>query len=262
MNSGSLGARNVSHVVLLDDNFSTMPSVVGEGRRVINNLQRTGSLFVTKTFFVGVLSIVFLITSICNREYFYPFSTNNMILWEVFGIGLVSFFIALEPDSKPIKPGFLRNIMKNAIPYATILLFAVFASYLCLILNKFGIYTGVRDYGVSISDTAAGRYGATGVAILSVSMLSMVVLYLTCRPLNLYRGIVVGSFSLVMAATIIGFAVPGGRNLLGIDFDKITGENWCAILVIVAVLGIIGVTVNSLYTSLNVLKKKEEQHDN
>ena len=262
MNSGSLGARNVSHVVLLDDNFSTMPSVVAEGRRVINNLQRTGSLFVTKTLFVGVLSFVFLIASLINKEIVYPFSTNNMILWEVFGIGLVSFFIALEPDSKPIKHGFLRNIMRNAIPYAVLLLAAVFASYLCLILYKNGVYTGVRDYGVSISDTAAGRFGATGIAILSFSLLSIVVLYLTCRPLNLYRGIVVASAGVVQVTTILGFALSGGPNVLNINFDKITGENWITIIVIVAILGAAAILTNYIYTNLQNIKKKEKENEN
>ena len=262
MNSGSLGARNVSHVVLLDDNFSTMPSVVGEGRRVINNLQRTGSLFLTKTFFVGVLSFIFLIASLVNKEIFYPFSTNNMILWEVFGIGLVSFFIALEPDSKPIKGGFIRNIMKNAIPYAILLLVAVFFSYLCLILNKSGFYTGVRDYGAEITNTAVGRYGATAIAILSMSTLSMVVLYLTCRPINLYRGIVVAAFSLIQIGIILAFAFAGGPNVLNIDFDRITGENWIAIAVIVASLGVLAVTANTIHLNLQNIKKKENKDEN
>jgi len=263
MNSGSLGARNVSHVVLLDNNFSTMPSVVGEGRRVINNLQRTGSLFLTKTIFVATLSFVFLIASLIDKEIVYPFSTNNMILWEVFGIGLVSFFIALEPDSKPIKGGFLRNIMKNSIPYAALLLFAVLASYLCLILNKNGIYTGVREYGVSITDTAAGRYGATSIAVLTYSILSMFVLYLTCQPLNLYRGIVVGVFSALQIAVIISFAFLGGEtNVLNINFNLLTGENWVAIVVIVAILGLLAVTINSIYSNLQKIKKKEKENEN
>ena len=263
MNSGSLGARNVSHVVLLDDNFSTMPSVVGEGRRVINNLQRTGSLFVTKTIFVAVLSFVFLIAALIDKEIVYPFSTNNMILWEVFGIGLVSFFIALEPDSKPIKGGFLRNIMKNAIPYAVLLLFAVLVSYLCLVLNKNGIYTGVREYGVSITDTAAGRYGATSIAILSFSILSMFVLYLTCQPLNLYRGIVVGAFAALQIGVILAFTFLGGEtNVLNINFDRLTGENWVAIVVIVTVLGFLAVTINSIYGNMQKIKKKEKDNEN
>ena len=263
MNSGSLGARNVSHVVLLDDNFSTMPSVVGEGRRVINNLQRTGSLFVTKTLFVGALSFFFLIASLINKEIVYPFSTNNMMLWEVFGIGLVAFFIALEPDSKPIRPGFLRNIMRNAIPYASLLLVAVLASYMCLILNEHGVYTGVREYGVSILDTGAGRYGATSIAILSVSMLSMFVLYLTCQPLNLYRGIVVGSFAAIQLGTILAFNFAGGEiNILNINFARLTGENWVAIVVIVAVLGFLAVAANSIHMSLLNIIKKEIENEN
>ena len=263
MYSGSLSARNVSHVVLLDDNFSTMPSVVGEGRRVINNLQRTGSLFLTKTFFAAVLSFVFLIVSIATHgKYDYPLSTNNMILWEVFGIGLVSFFIALEPDSKPIKPGFLRNILKNAVPYAVLLLTAVLISYLLFVMNKAGLYTGVREFGYNPLDTAAGRYGATGVAILSFSILSMVVLYLTCRPLNLYRGIVVGAFVLIQLGIILGFAFAGGKNVLNIDFDKITGENWIAIAVIIISLGALAITINSIYLGLQNIKKKEKENEN
>lgn len=263
MNSGSLSARNVSHVVLLDDNFSTMPAVVGEGRRVINNLQRTGSLFLTKTFFAAVLSFVFLIVSIATHgKYDYPFSTNNMILWEVFGIGLVSFFIALEPDSKPIKPGFLRNILKNAVPYAVLLLTAVLVSYLLFIMNKAGLYTGVREFGYNPLDTAAGRYGATGIAIISVSILSMVVLYLTCRPLNLYRGIVVASSALVQIGIILGFAFSGGKNVLNIDFDRITGENWMASAVIIVALGALAITINNIYSGLQNIKKKEKQNEN
>ena len=263
MNSGSLSARNVSHVVLLDDNFSTMPAVVGEGRRVINNLQRTGSLFLTKTIFAGVVSFVFLVLTLTlGPDYKYPFSTNNLLLWEVFGIGLVAFFVALEPDSKPIKNGFVRNILKNAVPYAVLLLFAVFASYLCLILQKNGIYTGVRDFGVDSLNTAAGRYGATAIAILSTSVLSMVVLYLTCRPLNLYRGIVVGSFAVVQLVTILGFALSGGPNILNINFDLITGENWITIAVIVAVLAIVAVTIYDIYHNLKLAGKKEETNEN
>lgn len=264
MNSGSLSARNVSHVVLLDDNFSTMPSVVAEGRRVINNLQRTGTLFVTKTIFAAVLSLVFLIVSLSTKgKYDYPFSTNNLLLWEVFGIGLVAFFVALEPDSKPIKPGFVRNILKPAFPYAALLLFAVFASYMLLVLNDAGLYTGVRDFGVDYLFTAAGRYGATAIAILSTSVLSMFVLYLTCRPLNLYRGIVVSAFAAVQITIIIIFAFKAGSfNILNIDFDRITGENWIAIVAIIVILGFLAVTINNIYLGMQSIKKKEHKDEN
>ena len=261
MNSGSLSARNVSHVVLMDDNFSTMPSVVGEGRRVINNLQRTGSLFLTKTFFAIIMSILTLIMTIASSGKFnYPFSTNNMLLWEVFGIGLVSFFVALEPDSKPIKHGFLRNILKKALPNVMIILFATLICYLLLLLqSKEVLYTGVYDFGVDPMNTGAGRFGATAMAVLCFSAISIFVLYLTCRPLNLYRGIVVACASAITIGIVLICNFMGGKNILNINFDLLTGENWCAVVVIILSIIIITLFISSLvdyYKKYHVGKKE------
>ena len=263
MNSGSLGARNVSHVVLMDNNFSTMPSVVAEGRRVINNLQRTGSLFLTKTFFAMALSLIFTFVYLASRKYIYPFDTNNLILWEVFGIGLAAFFIALEPDSKPIKTGFLRNILKNAIPFAALMLVAVITCFVLYML-QYGniIYTGVWDLCAEIELTGVAKYGATGIAILVVAGLSLVVLYLTCRPLNLYRGLVVGGSALATIAIVLAFALSGGDNILHIDFNRITGENWIVIAAMIIAFGVLAVTINNIYKGLSKPKKKGDQDEN
>ena len=235
MNSGSLSARNVSHVVLMDDNFSTMPSVVGEGRRVINNLQRTGSLFLTKTFFAITMSLITLIMTISSKGQFnYPFSTNNMLLWEVFGIGLVAFFVALEPDSKPINSGFLRNILRKAIPNVVIILVSTLVCYLLWVFQtREIIYTGVFDFGVDPLNTGAGRFGASAMAVLCFSALSIYVLYLTCRPLNIYRGVVVGGASAITIMIVLICNFKDGPNILNIDFSLITGENWMTIAVII-----------------------------
>ena len=260
MNSGSLSAKNVSHVVLMDDNFSTMPSVVAEGRRVINNLQRTGSLFLTKTFFSMVLSVVFMFVYLATAKYKFPFSTNNLFLWEIFGIGLVAFFIALEPDSKPIKGGFLRNILKNAIPFAAVMIVATTICYILFMLHYNGLlYTGVTELGFEKDNSGISRYGATAISILVFSMLSIVVLYITCRPLNKYRGIVVISSAIVEMLTIMTFALIGGRNILNIDFDRITGENWLTAAVIVVVIGMLMITVNNIYQGLKRAKEKKEE---
>lgn len=248
MNSGSLSARNVSHVVLMDDNFATMPSVVAEGRRVINNLERTGSLFLTKTSFAITLSFVFLIISLSSKGlYAYPYSTNNMMLWEVFGIGLVSFFIALEPDSKPIKPGFLRNILIKAIPSAVLICFSVFVCYMLYILQSHGvIYVGFSDLGLTIEELASPRIGVTAISVLVFSLLSVFVLFMTCRPLNLYRGIVVGSSALVTILVILIFALKGGENILGINFDKLNWEYYFVGLIIAFTLAAVYLLVYTL----------------
>lgn len=254
MNSGSLSAKNVSHVVLMDDNFSTMPSVVAEGRRVINNLQRTGSLFLTKTFFAMALSLPFLVLTLSTLgDFVYPFSTSNMFLWEVFNIGLAAFFIALEPDNKPINHGFLRNIMKKAFPNVAIILASTLLCYLLFVLqNNEVMHTGVYDFGADPFNTAVGRSGAAGMAVICFSVLSLFVLYLTCRPLSIYRGVVVGTTLVVDAGLIILCNYLGEPNIFNVNFDLLTGENWMAMGVIAAICIIVALFV---YSMVDVYKK-------
>ena len=263
MNSGSLSARNVSHVVLMDDNFSTMPNVVAEGRRVINNLQRTGSLFLTKTIFAITMSFAFIIASFASKgRIVYPFSTNNLLLWETFGIGLSAFFIALEPDSKPIKKGFLRYILKNSVPSAALILTGALICFLLFVFqNNEVLYTGVSEFGFDAANTGAGRFGAVGMAVLLTSILSVFILFNTCRPLNLYRGIVVGVAGAACLTTVLICVFKHGKNVLNIDFDKFTGENFMAIAVIAIVLIAIALLVESLYVTFSKPKEKEEEKD-
>ena len=120
MASGSDAARNVSHLVLLDSNFSSMPKVVSEGRRVINNVQKVATLFLTKTIFSIILSIIMIYLNLTNSNSFtYPLAPAQLIPIDWFVIGIPSFFLALEYNNKPIKSGnFLFNIIKSAMPGA------------------------------------------------------------------------------------------------------------------------------------------------
>lgn len=93
MATGAEAAKNVSHIVLLDSDFDTLPSIVGEGRRVVNNLQRTCSLFLVKTIFAMVMSIVFMVAKLFDKSIYYPFVTNHLLIWEVVTIGMSAFFL-------------------------------------------------------------------------------------------------------------------------------------------------------------------------
>ena len=117
MASGSEAARNVSHLVLLDSNFSSMPKVVSEGRRVINNVQRVSTLFLTKTIFSFLLAVVAII-----RSGYYPIKPSQLVLIDYLVIGIPSFFLALEPNNKQVKGRFLLNIIKAAIPGALVVM--------------------------------------------------------------------------------------------------------------------------------------------
>jgi len=113
MNSGSDAARNVSQLVLLDSNFSSMPKVVGEGRRSINNIQRSSSLFLCKTTYATLLAVIFLFL---DRSY--PFIPIQLTLTSMVTIGIPSFILALEPNNERINGRIIINVLRKSLPTA------------------------------------------------------------------------------------------------------------------------------------------------
>lgn len=111
--SGSQAAKNVSQLVLLDSNFDSMPKIVEEGRRSINNIQRSASLFLVKTIYATFLSILFLFITIS-----YPFEPIQMSLTNMVTIGIPSFILALEPNKERVHGSFLSNVFSKAFPTA------------------------------------------------------------------------------------------------------------------------------------------------
>lgn len=112
MASGSDAAKNIANLVLLDSNFATMPDIVNEGRKVINNIERVATLFITKTVYAVLLALLTLILV----ESSYPFSPIQMTLISFVTIGYPAFFLALEPNFAPVKQNFLINILKKSLP--------------------------------------------------------------------------------------------------------------------------------------------------
>ncbi len=186
--SGSAAARNVSHLVLLDSNFSSMPSVVIEGRRVVNNITKSSSLFLMKTFMSICLSIIFILM---GRDY--PLQTNYLLLLEMFVIGLPSFFLALQTNKQRIQGNFLSNVISRAIPGGCALVINVMLMYL---YREFVVHT----YG-------AGALGAdifTSLLVLSLSWTGFMVLIKICEPFNAYRVfLVIITFALMLVTIIL-----------------------------------------------------------
>ena len=131
MASGSDATKNVSQLVLLDSNFASMPKVVAEGRRTINNIERSASLFLIKTIYSSVLAILFLFIAES-----YPFIPIQLSLISMVTIGIPSFLLALEPNKDRIKGNFLRNVISKAIPTA---LTSIINIVILTMLNKYGI---------------------------------------------------------------------------------------------------------------------------
>lgn len=110
MASGSDATRNVAELVLLDSNFASMPEIVLEGRRTINNIERSATLFLVKTIYAGILAIIFLFVNMP-----YPFMPIQLTLISTVTIGIPSFVLALEPNKERIKGKFLRNVISRAL---------------------------------------------------------------------------------------------------------------------------------------------------
>lgn len=148
LNAGSDAARQISQLVLLDNNFASLPHVVMEGRRVVNNITRTASLFLVKTGFSFLLTISSLLFGLA-----YPFQPVQLSLIGAVTVGIPSFFLALEPNRTRIKGSFLRNVLSRAIPGAvTIFLFTLSAG---LIGRRVGLsYQDINSLCVYLAGTA------------------------------------------------------------------------------------------------------------
>lgn len=136
MAAGSDAARNVAQLVLVDNDFASMPKVVAEGRRSINNLQRSASLFLVKTLLSMTLAVLFVLL-----PWQYPFQPIQMTLISAFTIGIPSFVLALEPNKDRIRGRFLENVIVKSIPGAVCAVLAVMA------VNVVGRLALGLDYG-------------------------------------------------------------------------------------------------------------------
>lgn len=125
MNSGADAAKNVSQLILLDSDFSSIPDIVAEGRRTINNIERSASLFIVKTIYTFLLVFLFI-----NTKSRYPFIPIQLSLLSTLTIGIPSFILALEFNNNIVKRGFLLNVIKKALPTSILIVFNILIIYL------------------------------------------------------------------------------------------------------------------------------------
>ncbi len=176
MASGSEAARYVSHLVLMDSNFSSMPRVVQEGRRVINNIQKTSTLYLVKTLFSILLTIMYIIlgTQTGAIRMSYPFSAKNLYLIEWFAIGIPSFFLALQPNRELVQGKFLPNVVKSVLPGALTVVI------LHLLLNFIRILPGFEGLH-------ANNAVFTTILTIVTTAVMLFVLMQSSQPLNWWR---------------------------------------------------------------------------
>lgn len=181
MAEGSDAARNISDLVLLESKFSCMPDVVKEGRRSINNIQNSASLFLMKTLFTILLSLTCIIFKIS-----YPYTPNMLFLTEIFVIGLTSFYLALQENKNLIKGTFLKNVLKKSLINGIILFLNVITLYF---LEKYHLITNL-EYET--------------LCVLTVACVGFVIILQHVLPFNKYRLFMyLGTLIISIASVII-----------------------------------------------------------
>lgn len=189
MASGSDAARKVSHLVLLNSNFSVMPSIVAEGRRVINNVQKVSTLFLTKTIFsilLAIITIFFLIKN-TGQGLSFPLSSGQYMPIDILAIGIPAFFLALEYNNNKIETGnFLKNIIKSSIPGALAIIVMVLLIY------------GLKD---TLGITEQTKIST--LILICATTISLIVLIRTTTPFNAGRRILVISMIFIFIMAIL-----------------------------------------------------------
>lgn len=195
MGSGSEAAFNASHLVLLDNNFASMPSVVNEGRKVVNNIQAASSMYFMKTVFAITLNMMVLLANYAfGMTVSYPFTSANMMLLELAVIGLPTTILALQPNTDIIRGEFLKNSIKRSIPPGlTYLITTVVLYFICINAQTlFGYVIPLSHY--------------SSIAVVVFTYAALFALVLACLPFNPLRiAVVVISTLLVMFGTLVPF---------------------------------------------------------
>ena len=164
MASGSDATKNCSELVLLDSNFASMPKIVAEGRRTINNIERSATLFLVKTIYAFILALIFLVAKMP-----YPFMPIQLSLISMVTIGIPSFILALEPNKEIIKGHFLRNVISKAIPTAV----TVVINIIIIAIVSFKMNIDTKVY--------------SSLCVILTAFSGLLLLSSLCKPLDIFR---------------------------------------------------------------------------
>lgn len=215
--SGSDAARNVSHIVLMDSNFSSMPKVVHEGRRVINNIQNSASLYLMKTFFITLLALFIL----AIPGTVYPFTTSNMMMLEMLIIGLASVFLSFQPNDKKVEGKFISYVITKSLPGALLMLISV------LIIEI------ARQFLAPMYGFDDAVYQAMQIHVMNFA--GAIMLFRICKPFNLFRGVLYSVVLVVLTALSVYSMAQGFAFLEIIKFPSFH-EYWHHILIMVTII--------------------------
>ena len=223
MASGSDSTKNVSQLVLLDSNFSSMPYVVAEGRRTINNIEKSSSLFLVKTIYATLLAIIFIFIDMP-----YPFIPIQLSLASTVTVGIPSFILALQDNYDLVQKHFLKRVLKRAVPPA-----------FTIIINILVVFIASKLFNFTYEQTSTLSAMITG-------YVAFMLLFKTCLPFNKLR---IALFSTMVLLYITGFF--GFRSLF--SFSVL---NFRMIVIILLCIGFAHFMHYSFEKIINYLESK------
>jgi cation-transporting P-type ATPase E len=205
MGAGSPASRAVAQIILLDNRFATLPYVVGEGRRVIGNIERVANLFLTKTVYSVLLALFVGIECLFSKPLkvdplLYPFQPIHVTIAAWFTIGIPSFILSLAPNNERAHPGFVRRVLTSALPSGVIVGAATFASYL---VAYHGRHATFRE-----------QDQASTAALITLLMTALWVLAVVARPYQWWRVALVVASAL---AYVVIFSIPLAQEKFLLD---------------------------------------------
>jgi cation-transporting P-type ATPase E len=205
MGSGSSASRAVAQIVLLDNKFATLPYVVGEGRRVIGNIERVSNLFLTKTVYSVLLAILVGLAGLASKIFgsdpvLFPFQPIHVTIAAWFTIGIPAFILSLAPNSERAHRGFVRRVMTSALPSGLVVGAATFASYLAAYQGR--------------AATATQQTQASTAALITLLVTAVWVLAVVARPYEWWRVALVAFSGL---AYVVIFSIPMAQKAFMLD---------------------------------------------
>ncbi|HVM52997.1 MAG TPA: HAD-IC family P-type ATPase [Acidimicrobiales bacterium] len=196
MGSGSGASRGVAQLVLLDDSFASLPSVVAEGRRVIANVERVANLFVTKSVYAALLAVAVGIAQLP-----FPFFPRHLTIISSLTIGIPAFFLALAPNDRRSRPGFVGRVARFAVPAGAVAAVATFTGYA----------VAGREAGVTLVQERTS-------AVIVLFLVAMWVLVILARPFNEWKSALLGAMALTFLVTL---ATPGIREIFDLSLPPL-----------------------------------------
>lgn len=226
MSSGSDAARNVAELVLLDNNFDSMPKIVKEGRRTINNVERSATLFLSKTIYASLLALIFIFI-----PYAYPFMPIQMSLINSFTIGFPAFVLALEPNHDRVKGKFFMNVVSKSIPS--------------------GIVTTIN---IILLVVLAGLFKIPQTEVSTLAMIltaytAILLIYRISKPLNLLRKALL---IIIVILFLVVYIVPATRGLYSLEILQPNG-----VLILLPLMYLSTKLFMMLSKALNILMQKK-----